>query len=167
MEARYETFTVLIARISRSIRRLKGEEMARWGLKGPHVSCLYYLALSGPMTAAELCERCEEDKAAVSRSVDYLERNGFLVCRDSGGRRYKNPLELTDRGRAVCEAMAARIGRIVEAVSSGVDEGDRQGMYRALTQIGQGLEALYSEEKKETEAQAGPGFVSAEQGGTN
>ena len=54
MEARYETFTVLIARISRSIRRLKGEEMARWGLKGPHVSCLYYLALSGPMTAAEL-----------------------------------------------------------------------------------------------------------------
>ena len=63
--------------------------------------------------------------------------------------------------------MAARIGRIVEAVSSGVDEGDRQGMYRALTQIGQGLEALYSEEKKETEAQAGPGFVSAEQGGAN
>ena len=53
MEDRFETFTVLIARISRSIRRLKAEEMERLGLKGPHVSCLYYLGLDGPLTAAE------------------------------------------------------------------------------------------------------------------
>ena len=70
MEDRFETFTVLIARISRSIRRLKAEEMERLGLKGPHVSCLYYLSLYDELTAAELCERCDEDKAAISRSID-------------------------------------------------------------------------------------------------
>lgn len=62
MEDRFETFTVLIARISRSIRRLKAEEMERLGLKGPHVSCLYYLSLYDELTAAELCERCDETR---------------------------------------------------------------------------------------------------------
>ena len=39
MEERFETFTVLIARINRGIKRIKAEEMAEFGLKGPHVSC--------------------------------------------------------------------------------------------------------------------------------
>ena len=43
MEERFETFTVLITRISRSIKRIKADEMADFELKGPHVSCLYYL----------------------------------------------------------------------------------------------------------------------------
>ena len=41
MEERFETFTVLITRISRSIKRIKADEMADFELKGPHVSCLY------------------------------------------------------------------------------------------------------------------------------
>ena len=73
MEERFEAFTVLIARLSRSIRRIKAEEMAGFGLKVSHVSCLYYLHCAGALTASELCERCEEDKAAVSRAVDELE----------------------------------------------------------------------------------------------
>ena len=52
MDSRFETFTLLITRISRSIKRIKAEEMAAFGLKGPHVSCLYYLYRCGPMTAA-------------------------------------------------------------------------------------------------------------------
>ena len=62
MEERFETFTILIARIRRSIKRIKSEEMADFELKGPHVSCLYYLSLCEGMTAAELCERCDEDR---------------------------------------------------------------------------------------------------------
>lgn len=57
MEERFETFTVLITRISRSIKRIKADEMADFELKGPHVSCLYYLSQQDGMTAAELCER--------------------------------------------------------------------------------------------------------------
>jgi len=67
MEERFETFTVLITRISRSIKRIKADEMADFELKGPHVSCLYYLSQQDGMTAAELCERCDEDKAGRPR----------------------------------------------------------------------------------------------------
>lgn len=99
MEERFETFTVLIARINRGIKRIKAEEMAEFGLKGPHVSCLYYLSCCGEMTAAELCERCDEDKAAISRSLDDLEKNGYITCASGAGKRYKSPLRLTEKGK--------------------------------------------------------------------
>ena len=43
MQDRFEAFTVLIAKISRSIRRIKADEMAEYDLKATHVNCLYYL----------------------------------------------------------------------------------------------------------------------------
>ena len=43
MQERFETFTVLINRISRDIRRIKNQEMAAYHLRSVHVSCLYYI----------------------------------------------------------------------------------------------------------------------------
>ena len=43
MQERFETFTVLVNRISRSIRRIKNREMAAFGLRSVHISCLYYV----------------------------------------------------------------------------------------------------------------------------
>ena len=147
MEDRFETFTVLIARISRSIRRLKAEEMERLGLKGPHVSCLYYLSLYDELTAAELCERCDEDKAAISRSLDDLEKNGYITGASGAGKRYKSPLRLTERGKAVGRAIGEKITRIVEAASEGLSEAERQTMYRALALVSKNLERIYTHKK--------------------
>ena len=47
MQDRFEAFTVLIAKISRSIRRIKADEMAEYALKATHVNCLYYLVFRG------------------------------------------------------------------------------------------------------------------------
>ena len=78
MMERFETFTLLISQISRSIRKIKTEEMAEFKLKSPHVSCLYYLYKEKTLTAKELCDICDEDKAAISRSLLYLEKEkGF------------------------------------------------------------------------------------------
>ena len=41
MQERFETFTVLINRISRDIRKIKNQEMADYHLRSVHVSCLY------------------------------------------------------------------------------------------------------------------------------
>lgn len=147
MEERFEAFTVLIGRISRSIKRIKSEEMAEFQLKGPHVSCLYYLSAEDGLTAAALCERCDEDKAAVSRSLDYLEKGGYITCGSGAGRRYRTPLYLTERGRAVCRAINEKIERIVNAASQGLGEAERRSMYRALTLISGNLERIWSAEQ--------------------
>ena len=103
MQDRFKTFTVLVDKIKRSIRKIKTEEMAEFDLKSPHVSCLYYLYKSKPLTSKELSEICEEDKAAVSRSIEYLEENGYLVCVNRTRKRYKAPLALTEKGIEVAK----------------------------------------------------------------
>ncbi len=150
MEERFETFTVLIARISRSIKRIKAEEMADFELKGPHVSCLYYLSQQDSMTASELCERCDEDKAAISRSLDDLEKNGYITCQSGSGKRYKSPLRLTEKGAAVGRAVGEKITRIVEAASGGLSEDERQTMYRALTLVSENLDHIYTHRKTDS-----------------
>ena len=140
MEQRFETFTVLINRIGRSIKRLKAGQMAQLELKGPYVSCLYYLYSFGPMTAAELCERCEEDKAAISRSLEYLESSGYL--HPQAGKKYRAKLLLTPAGQQAGAEVARRINRILEAAGAGLSEQEREIMYRAMEKISVNLENI-------------------------
>ena len=107
LKQRFETFTVLINRIARNIRKIKNTEMAEYNLRSPHVSCLYYLySLENP-TATLLCERCEEDKATISRTLEYLETNGFLESCQT--KRYKTPLVLTPKGNEAGQKIAQKI----------------------------------------------------------
>ena len=143
MQERFETFTVLINRINRNIRKIKNQEMAEYGLRSAHVSCLYYLYQGGSMTATDLCERCEEDKATISRALDYLETDGYLTCRSKSAKRYKSPLVLTEKGRAVGARIAEKIDRVLEEVSTGLTEEERLAFYRSLSIISESLEAVF------------------------
>lgn len=142
MEERFETFTVLINRISRSIRKIKNQEMAEYGLRSAHVSCLYYLYTCKGATATDLCERCEEDKATVSRALDYLQTNGFLTRESKSAKRYKSPLFLTEKGREAGEKIAHKISGVLDAVSGGLTETERIAFYRSLSIISDSLETL-------------------------
>ena len=149
MQERVETFTVLINRISRDIRRIKNQEMASYHLRSAHVSCLYYIYSLDGVTSAELCEHCEEDKATISRAVDYLETNGFLL-RGTSAKRYKSPLLLTEKGRDAGKRIAEKIGGILETVSHALTEKERIEFYRCLSTISRSLEAIVqNNEEKE------------------
>ena len=141
MQERFETFTVLINRISRDIRKIKNQEMASYHLRSAHVSCLYYIYSLDSVTSAELCEHCEEDKATISRAVDYLETNGFLL-RDADAKRYKSPLLLTEKGREAGKRITERIDGILETVSHALTEEERLEFYRCLSAISRSLEAI-------------------------
>lgn len=148
MEGRFETFTVLIAKISRCIRRIKAEEMAEFGLKGPHVSCLYYLYSFGALTASELCDRCDEDKAAISRSIEFLENEGYITCKSTMQKRYRSPLELTEKGKNAGKIISRKINSIVAAASAGLSECERETMYAALSLISDNLAAISGHKDK-------------------
>ncbi len=142
MKERFETFTVLINRISRNIRKIKNQEMAEYNLRSAHISCLYYLYSAEGLTATDLCERCEEDKATISRSLDYLEKNGYLFCESKSAKRYKSPLALTDNGLAVAKKIADKINGVLDEISVGLTEEERIAFYRSLTIISDSLEAV-------------------------
>lgn len=142
MEKRFETFTVLIAKINRNIRKIKNQEMADYGLRSPHISCLYYLYASEGLTAADLCERCEEDKATISRSLGYLEKRGFLTCESKSSKRYKSPLFLTEKGKEAGKKIADKIALVLKEISTVLTEKERISFYHSLSFISDVLETI-------------------------
>ena len=142
MKERFETFTVLINRISRNIRKIKNQEMAEYNLRSAHISCLYYLYTTRGATATDLCERCEEDKAIISRALDYLETNEYLTCESKNVKRYKSPLILTEKGNEVGKNIADKFSGVLDVISDGLTEEERVAFYRSLSIISGCLEAV-------------------------
>ena len=142
MEKRFETFTVLVNRISRNIRKIKNQEMAEYGLRSAHVSCLYYLYTGKGLTATDLCECCEEDKATISRALEYLEGEGYLFCESKSAKRYKSPLLLTEKGEQIAGLITDKINWVLKEVSTGLTEEQRLAFYRSLTIISESLDNL-------------------------
>ena len=146
MQERFETFTVLINRISRNIRKIKNQEMAEYNLRSAHVSCLYYLYTSKGATATDLCERCEEDKATISRALDYLENNGFITCELERTKRYRSPLVLTEKGAIIGKKIADKIDGVLNEISVGLTDAERYEFYRCLSVISECIEAVANKE---------------------
>lgn len=142
MQERFELFTLSVTKINRSIRKIKTEEMAEFDLKSPHVSCLYYLYKNACLTSKELCDTCGEDKAAVSRSLEFLEEKGFVVCGTSAKKRYKSPLTLTKKGKELGGRLAKKIDAVLEKAGAGLSEEDREIFYRCLGIICENLQQI-------------------------
>jgi DNA-binding MarR family transcriptional regulator len=142
MEERFQIFTMLITKINRCIKKIKTEEVDELNIKGPHVSCIYYIYKFGALTAKELCDICQEDKASISRSIEFLEDNGYITCESSQKKRYNSSLELTQKGQKAGVIIAEKIDKILDIASSGLTEEKRKIMYESLALISNNLEQL-------------------------
>ena len=145
MEKRFEIFTTQIAKINRAIKKIKSEEMKEYNLKTPHVSCLHYLFKQNrPLTAKELCDACDEDKAAISRTIEFLEKNEYVVCDSNKEKRYKTPISLTEKGKKIGEVISSKIDYIIGIASTGLTEEDRTVFYKGLMLISSNLQNITS-----------------------
>ena len=142
MEDRFETFTALIAKINRNIRRLENHEMSDYNLRSPQKSVLYFLYTSNGLTATELSEKCGVDKATISRSLGYLEDNGFLTCESKSAKRYRSLILLTEKGKTAAKKVADMIDSALSEISTGLTEEERAGLFRSLHIISESLEAI-------------------------
>lgn len=148
LQERYETFTVLINRISRNIKKIKNKEMAEYDLRSPHISCLYYIYLEKNITATMLCEKCEEDKATISRALDYLEEKGYIFREFQGTKRYNSPLLLTEKGEKTGEKIAEKIENVLKKINEDLSEDMRKEFYTSLALISEKLEKEANREKE-------------------
>lgn len=140
MKERFRTFTVLITKIGRAIRKIKTEEMHEYGLSNPHVSCLYYLFKENTLTAKEIMDICLEDKAALSRAIAFLEINGYIECDTKQKKRYNSCFKLTEIGLKIAKGIAEKVDAILNYVSAGLTKDKRNDMYESLNLISDNLE---------------------------
>ena len=140
MEERFRTFTVLITKLYRSIRKIKNEETQEYGLANPHVSCLYYLYKEEKLTLKELVDICLEDKAILSKAIAYLESNKLIVCDSNQKKRYNSYFKLTDKGMVVAKSLAGKIDNILDFASEEINDDDREILYKSLISISDKLD---------------------------
>ena len=143
MVTRFEQFTASVASIHRSIQKIERVEMAKYGLKGPHAQAL--LAMSRfpeGVTSGELVKLCDKDKAAISRTVSELEREGMVTRQGRNGNNYRAALTLTERGMEAASHVAIRARQAVEAASTGLSDGNRRVLYQALELIASHLQNI-------------------------
>lgn len=142
MTERYRDFTVLITKINRNIKRIKTEEMSEFNLRSPHVTCLYYLYKTGGTTAKDLGELGQEDKATISRSIEQLEKEGYIICLSAQKKKYNAMLNLTRKGEEIAKKISEKIDRILAIAGGDIPDDKRKIMYECLSIIDENLENI-------------------------
>ena len=140
---RYELLSSSISSMYHDIQKIERVEMAKFGLKGPHAQCI--LALNRypeGLTVSQLCDICDKDKAAISRTVSELEDAGMILRSPRNGTRYRAPLTLTEQGITAAQAVSERAHLAVEQAGLGLDNSQRQIFYQVLTLIAGNLHAI-------------------------
>ena len=138
MKDRFETFTILINRINRNIKKIKNKEMEAYNLRPIHTTCLYYIYLNPNINASKLYHKIEEDKALVSRALEYLQENGYLVADDIDNKKYRYPLVLSEKGEEVAKQIVTKVNSILDEV--GLNSNERATFIAQLNEISIKLE---------------------------
>lgn len=146
MISRFEQFSYVISGIHRQIQKIERAEMIKRGYKGAFAQYLATLhRYEEGLTATELCEICDKDKAAVSRIIAEMEEKGLVERQKKIVRTYRSKITLTEKGKETAEFVAERAKLAISAVSDEVmDEGQREVLYSTL-------DALYKNLRKVVE----------------
>lgn len=144
---RFISFTNLVSSLNRVIFLIKEEETQKYELKSMHVSCLYNLYRFNALTQVELIELCEENKAAISRTLCYLIDNGYVKI-DNPDAKYKKSYSLTKKGIEMSEIIQNRVNSILEKASGSIPVIDRKKMYECLRKIDENLREIITQNNK-------------------
>lgn len=140
---RFARFSYAISEISRHWHRLTADEMAKYGLKGTH--SIYLLTLHQypqGLTAPQLCELCDRDKADVSRMTAIMEEKG-LVCKEcTAGSKYRGVFRLTESGVAAAEHVRDRADLAVQLAGKDLSDENREIFYSSMESILKNLRQL-------------------------
>ena len=152
MDHRYELLSGAISTLYHDIQKIERVEMAGYGLKGPHAQCLFALnRCPQGATSARLCELCEKDKAAISRTVSELEEAGLVSRVAHNGSRYRAMLVLTESGRETAGRVTRKVALAVEQAGEGIEDARREVFYSVLARISENLHTICKEGIKEGE----------------
>ena len=140
---RFEVFTLALSEIMSNWNKIATEELRPYGLKGGYV--VYLIALfKAPdgLTAANLSQMCNRDKAEVSRAIKLLLEKGFVSRTNTTSTGYRASITLTKKGREVTHTLRERVKLVVEKGGEGLSDNEREIFYNALETISRNLKSI-------------------------
>ena len=146
MITRFEQFNASIYGIYRDILRVQRAAMVKHGLKGSYALYLSCIARHPEgVTATQMCEICDKDKAAISRVITELESKGLVTRVRQKDTVYRARLQLTDQGKAIATEVATLAEVAVNKATQGMSDEQRKAMYESLGLIAANLRAICKE----------------------
>ncbi len=118
MHAATEAWAPLVRICDEQVRRRGVQVSHEHGLTGPQVELIRTLALESPLPQREVARRLCCDPSNVTGLADQLESRGLVERRFDLPDRRLRPLALTDGGRTLWEAFAARLFEPPAAIAS-------------------------------------------------
>lgn len=68
-------------------------------------------------------------KGEISRALNYLEQNNYIICDAKYDKRYNSPFKLTDLEKEVGEEISIRISSVLDEIDTGIEETEREKFY--------------------------------------
>jgi len=145
MIQRFEDFVSMTNTAYKGLQKIKSYKVESLGLKGSHVMCMFYLGQNEEgLTSVELCEKCREDKAAVSRNLKYLYEKGYVKLAQDDEKKYRLKNVLTDSGREAYNKLEIMISDAVNSFGKGLTVKERTAFYKAFGVIVSNFDAFCS-----------------------
>ena len=133
---RFERFTQGIGLAYKNISKMKANYMSAYDLKGSHVMCIFFLGRNPDgLKATQLCELCQEDKGAVSKTLNSLKKRGLVESNVGRLKKYRAVYTITEAGMEVYKNVVIGIEDTVKKCDEGVTDGELQTFYTVLAKI--------------------------------
>ena len=128
----------------RAIQRIKSAGMKKMDLRAADVNCVYYLSKNPDgLSNVQLSELSGNDKAAISRSINYLMKNGFVqLSAEDDAKKYGRRYILTDKGKDAAEKVNSRVEDVVNEVGKTINQDEGRIFYETFHTIAEKLEEL-------------------------
>lgn len=146
MLKRYEEFTTKINLAYKYIMKIKIHEMNNLDLKAANLNVIFYLGknLEG-LTASELCWLCKEDKAWISKNLNYLKKKKLIEKYDEDkDKKYRVKYYITQEGIDVYNQIVSIISFISNKCVEGCSKEELDSFYKVLGIIIGNLSEFYS-----------------------
>lgn len=103
---------------------------------------LYQLSQHEPMTQRELADACYLDAATMSRTVDKLERLGYLYRKEKPGCRRSYHIMLTPDGHKKAKEVSQRLAMVDSVLCAGLSPNDLKTAIQIMKKIAKSCTAI-------------------------
>jgi DNA-binding MarR family transcriptional regulator len=135
---RFGKFTLLIDGIYKNIHKIKLDKAPFMGIKSVHIFWIYLLRRHPDgLTATELAARSEIDRSLVSRELQKLCADGYIMSVGGTGKRrnYNSRLVLTEKGLALAADIRRRAMEVQARADEGIGEDELAVFYTVLEKL--------------------------------
>ena len=147
MLERYEEFTAKINLAYKYIMKIKTHEMNNLDLKAAHLNVIYYLGKNtSGLTASELCWLCKEDKAWISKNLNYLKKKKLIEkFNEDKDKTYRSKYYMTNEGMDIYNEIISIISIISHKCAEGCTKEELDIFYKVFGRLITNLSEFYSQ----------------------